>query len=104
LISDNAASFTRKVLTKFCELFDIKKIHISSYHAASNARIVRFHGALSNSLKTSVTQDWVQMLLFIELAFRSSPVRGLGISPYEICHSGYSVALPIDMTMLKKFD
>jgi len=30
LISDNAASFTGKILTQFCELFDMKKIHILS--------------------------------------------------------------------------
>jgi len=41
------------------------------------------------------------MLPFIEIAFRSSQVRGLGISPYEIRHSGYSMALPIH---LKKFN
>jgi len=90
LISDNAASFTGKVLTQFCELFDMKKIHISTYSTASNARIEIFHRALSNSLKTSVTvdKDWVKMLPFIELAFRSSLVRGLGISSYEIRHVG----------------
>jgi len=39
LISDNAASFTGKVMTQFCELFGIKKIYISSISAASNSRI-----------------------------------------------------------------
>jgi len=107
LISDNEASFTGKVLTQFCELFDMKKINISSYSAALNARIEHFHSSLSNSLKTSVTvdKDLVKMLAFVELAFRSSPVKGLQISLYEICHSGYYMAWPIDMMMmLKKFD
>jgi len=106
LISDNAASFTGKVLPQFCELFDMTKIHISSYSAASNARIEGFHGALSNALKASVTADkeCVKMLPLIELSFRSSPVGGLGISPYEIRSGGFSMALPIDMMMLKKFD
>jgi len=106
LISNNTFSFTGKVLIQFCELIDMKKIHISSYPTASNARYERFHGTLCNSLETAVTQDkdWVQMLPFIELAFPRSSVRGLGISPYEIRHSGYSMALPIDTIMLKKFD
>jgi len=53
-----------------------------------------------------VTQDkdWVKMLPFTELTFCSSPVRGLGISPYVIRQAGYSMGLPIDMMMLKKFD
>jgi len=92
LISDNAARFISKVLTQFCELFDIKKIHIASYHATSNSRIERFHYSLANSLKTSVTpdRDWVLMLLFIELAFRSTPVRGLRLS-----HTNYVImAMP----------
>jgi len=29
---------------------------------------------------------------------------GLGLSAYEICQSGYSMALPVDMRLLKKFD
>jgi len=69
-ISDNAASFTSKVMTQFCELFDIKKIHITSYSAASKYRIERFHGAFSNSLKAAVTndRDWVQIISYIEYA------------------------------------
>jgi len=84
----------------------MKKIHISSYHAASNARIEKKFGAHSNLLNTSATpdEDWVRILPFIELTFRSSLVKGLGISPYEIHHSGYSMVLPIDMMMLQKFD
>jgi len=93
-------------MSQFCKLFDIKKIHLSSYSAASNSRVERFHGALSNSLKATVTneRDWVTMIPYIEYAFRSSPIRGIGLSPYEIPNSGYSMAMPIDMMMLKKFD
>jgi len=106
LISDNAASFTGKVMTQFCKLFDIKKIHVASYHSASNGKIERFHSSLENSLKASVTndRDWVEMLPFIELAFRSSPIVGMGLSLYELRHNGYSMGLPIDMMMLKKCD
>jgi len=106
LISDNAASFTSKVMTQFCELFGIKKIHISSYSAASNSGVERLHGTLSNTLKASVTndKDWVTMIPYIEYAFRSSPIRGIGLSAYEIRQSGYSMAMPIDMMMLKNFD
>jgi len=106
LISDNAASFTRKVMSQFCELFDIKKIHISSYSAASISRVERFHGALSNTFKATVTNewDWVTMIPYIEYAFRSSRIRGISLLPYEIRNSGYSMAMPVDMMMLKKFD
>jgi len=44
------------------------------------------------------------MLPFIELAFRSSPIKGLGLSPYKLRRNGYAMGLPIDMMMLKKFD
>jgi len=44
------------------------------------------------------------MLPFIELAFRSSPIQGLGLSPHELRHNGYATGLPIDMIMMKKFD
>jgi len=108
LISDNAAAFTGKVQTQFCQLFDMKKIHISSYSAESNSRIERFHRSLSNALKTSVPVDknWIWMLLFNEYSFRCSPVRGLEITPYEIRSRGYSMGynLHINMMMLKNFD
>jgi len=44
------------------------------------------------------------MLPFIELAFHSSPIKGMGLSPYELRHNRYAMGLPIDMMMLKKFD
>jgi len=68
--------------------------------------VERFHGALSNTLKASVTneKDWVTMIPYIEYAFQSSPIRGIRLSPYEIRNSGYSMAMPIDIMMLKKFD
>jgi len=95
LISNNAASFTGKVLTQCCELFDIKKIHISSYHAASNFRIERFEFIYFQLTKdiSDTRQRLVKILPFIELAFRSSPVRGLGVSPFEIRQSGYVIGL-----------
>jgi len=106
LILNNAASFTGKVMSQFCELFDINKIHISSYSAASSSRVKRFHGALFNTLKASVTneKDWITMIPYIEYAFRSSPIRGIRLSPYEIKMAGCSKAMPIDMMGLKNFD
>jgi len=90
LFSDNAASFTGKVMTQFWKLFDIQKIHVAAYHAASNGKIERFQYSIANSLKASVTQDrdWVEMLPFIELTFHSSPIKGMGLSPYELRHNG----------------
>jgi len=44
------------------------------------------------------------MLPFIEISFRSSPIRGLGLSPFDLIRGGKSMYLPIDMMTLKKFD
>jgi len=68
--------------------------------------VEKFHGALSNTLKVSVTNDthWVTMIPYVECAIRSSPIRGLGLSPYKIRQSGYSMGMPINLMMLKNFD
>lgn len=106
LISDNAQSLVGKVMTLFCKLFDINKIRTSSYSAASNARVERMHSTLGNALRTSITNEksWVDMLPFIEISLRSSPIRTLGLSPFELVHFGRAMCLPVDLIFLQKFD
>jgi len=38
------------------------------------------------------------------MALRSSPIKGIGVSAFEIISSGYRMALPVDMAKLTTFD
>jgi len=40
----------------------------------------------------------------VEMALRSSPKKGIGVSPFEIISSGYRMALPVDIAKIATFD
>jgi len=86
LISDHGQALTGKVMQAFCALFDIDKVRTSTHLPRSNSRAKRLHRSLGDHLRTFVTRtwSWSDCLPFIELARRSSPIAGLGLSSYEI--------------------
>jgi len=62
------------------------------------------HSTLANALRTTCedSRDWKKKLPFVEMALRASPIRGLGISPFELVHGGRKFLLPVDAQMLEK--
>jgi len=106
LISDRAAAFLGVVMTSFLELFDIKKISTSSYNPKSNSKIERLQRTLIECLKATCVEGrpWASALIFVQMALRSAPVNGLGLSPFELTSGGYRMNLPMDMVKIASFD
>jgi len=86
LVTDRAAAFLGGVMTSFCELFGITKISTTSFSPRSNTRVERLQRKLIECLKDSYVQGrpWETSLIFVEKALRSSPIKGIGVSPFEI--------------------
>src|SRR6266849_2035128 len=104
LVSDQAQALTGKIRKGFCNQFDIKKIRTSPYFPRSNSRVERMHSTLGNALRTTCedNKEWKNQLPFIEMALRASPIRGLGLSPFEMVHGGKKMLLPVDTQILER--
>ena len=104
LVSDQGQSLIGKVMKGFCDLFNIKKIRTSPFCPKSNARVERMHGTLANCLRTTCEDNtkWLSQLPFIEMALRASPIRGLGVSPFELLHGGKGMLLPVDTQVVER--
>jgi RNA:NAD 2'-phosphotransferase (TPT1/KptA family) len=104
LVSDQAQALTGKIMQGFCNLFGIKKIRTSPYFPRSNSRVERMHHTMGNALRATCedNQNWEKQLPFIEMGLRASPIRGLGLSPFELVHGGKKMLLPIDAQVLER--
>jgi len=106
LVTDRAAAFLGSVMTAFCKLFDITKISTTAYSPRWNSRVERLQGTLINCLRATCTEGrpWLSALAFVEMALRSAPVKGMGISAFEMINGGRRMCLPIDIAKIVDFD
>ena len=87
LVSDCGSPFNSSLMTSFCKLFGVNKVFISPGHQSANGKCERVHKTLGETLR-AVTggkdDQWHLKLPLIELAYRSSDISGIGLSPHEI--------------------
>jgi RNA:NAD 2'-phosphotransferase (TPT1/KptA family) len=104
LISDQGQALIGKVVSSLSNLFGVTKIRTTPYRPESNSKIERMHRTLGNALRTTCVENrkWADKLPFIEMAFRATPIKGLGLSPFEQIHGGRRMLLPIDMQILER--
>ena len=99
LLSDRGATFLSTLLRALCDIFGIRQLHTSSYHAASNAKCERFNRFLLKSLRTMVDQnqlDWPKFIPAIMMAYRATPANhSTEFSPFFLSHCK-DMILPID--------
>jgi len=105
-VTDRAAAFLGVVMTSFGELFDITKIPSTSYLPCSNLKVERLQKILIDCLKGTCTErrPYGTGLTFDEMALRSGPIVGVGLSAFKIVSSGYNMNLPIDVAKSTAFD
>jgi len=106
LIFDRAAAFLGVVMTSFLELFDITKISTSWYSPRSNSKVEHHQKTLIKCLKATCVEGrpCATALIFVQMALRSAPIVGLGLSPFELITDGYRRNLPMDVVKIASFD
>ena len=100
LLSDWGSNFVGKVMTQLCQSLNIKQIHSAPYHPQSNGQIERFHRSLKFMLQTILVDKekdrWDEVIPVILFAYRSTPNRITGFSPFELVY-GFPIKTPLDI-------
>jgi len=101
LISDRGSAFKSRLLKALCALLGTKQRFTSSRHPQTNSRAESFNKNILNSLRTKCNseKEWPQMLSAIAFSFRTSVVKSLGVTPYELVF-GLKPRLPVDNLLL----
>lgn len=104
LVSDRGQNFMSKLVKALCELFEVKRIHTSSYHPQTNSACERRNSTMIQSMRSYINKDqtnWPSLIPSIMMAFRAVPCESTGYSPHELLF-GRKMRLPIDTTLCPK--
>ena len=105
IVSDRGRNFLSKLVNAICELFEVKRLHTSSYHPQTNATVERANSTLAQTLRAYIDKDqmnWPSLLPSIMMAFRSTPcTESTGFSPYQLLFSK-EMHLAIDTSQVPK--
>ena len=88
LLSDQGSQFMGRVVTKTCELLNIKKLKTTAYHPQTNGALIRWHATLKGMLRKfdDSSETWDKLLKYCLLVCRAMPHAATGFSPYELVH------------------
>ncbi len=101
LLSDQGSQFMGRVVTKTCELLNIKKLKTTAYHPQTNGALERWHATLKGMLRKfdDSSETWDKLLKYCLLVCRAMPHAATGFSPYELVH-GRSMRDPLEAMKL----
>jgi len=98
LVSDRGGSFIAEVVSRLCQLLDIKRVKTSSFRPCCNGTAENFNQTIWKSLRCycDKQENWNEYLQSIMLAYRSTTsAYSTQFSPYEIMF-GREIRLAID--------
>jgi len=100
ILSVRGTCFRSKLMAELCRLLNVKRIYTASYHPKTSARAEAFNKVILNSIRTATEgyKEWPQLLPVIGHAHRTSIIKHLGISPFQICFR-IQPNLPVDCTL-----
>jgi len=90
-VTNRAAAFLDGVMTSFFKLFGIAEINTTSFSPKSNSRVERLQRTLIECFKATCVegQPWKTSLSFVAMVLKSLPIKGIGVSPFDLISSGY---------------
>jgi hypothetical protein len=103
-LSDRGKNFMAKAVREFLEQMGTKKYETTPYKPSSNGSVERFHRYLSAAIHFAVKNNpekWEDNLDTALFAYRTSPIDGLDITPFEIIY-GRRPNLPIDNLLFRE--
>ena len=99
ILTDQGAQFEGQMFRRLCDRLGITKVRTSAYHPQTNAQAERVHRFLKSSLKALVGKNpklWPKKLPYVEYAYRTTEVDGLGFSPFQLLY-GRTPITPADL-------
>ena len=105
LVSDRGRNFMSGLVQALSSLFDIKRVHTSSYHPQTNSAVERMNSVISQSIRTYCNlnqKNWPSFLPGIMMAYRATPcTQSTQYSPYFMVF-GREMKLPFDIEWIPK--
>ena len=102
LLSDRGQNFLSKVVTEVCRIFQITRLHTSSYHPQTNATCERTNATIAQSIRALCDQHpnkWSSLLPGISAALRTVPsTESTLFSPFFILFK-QECRMPIDTAL-----
>lgn len=88
ILSDNGSNFVSKVTEGLLEKLQIEHLRTSPYRPQTNGMLERFHSSLKRMLGKfpEVDKEWDIQLPFCLFAFRDTPHKATGYSPFELLY------------------
>ena len=99
ITSDQGPQFTGQVMKELCQMMGISKLQTTAYHPQTNSAVERVWPNLTRHLRKlcqSQQQQWDQHLASMEMALRTSEIRTIGVSPYQLMY-GSNPRLPMEV-------
>ena len=94
LISDNGLQFDSKAFRAFCSDLGIKNRYSTLVHPQSNGQAEATNKAIMNGLKKRLDgakRKWVEDLLNVLWAYRTTPRRSTGETPFSLTYGAEAV-------------
>ena len=104
VLSDQGKNLMAAAVKDFLADMGAKKFEVSAYHPQSNGSVERFHSYLGNALANAILEqqgEWDQHIDSILFAYRTTPIDGLDITPFEVIY-GRNPNLPIDNLLFRE--
>jgi len=102
LLSDRGTTFLSDVIKSLCKLFEIRRLHTSSFHPQSNSAAERYNSSILNALRCHLDghhDRWPDYIAPILAAYRASVcTKFTHYSPYFLMH-GRQMKLMIDQAV-----
>ena len=98
VLSDRGKNFMAKSVLDFLADLGAKKVHTTPYKPSTNGSVERFHAYLAQAISHAANEthtDWDKHIDSALFAYRTTPLDGLDVSPFEILF-GREPNLPID--------
>ena len=98
-LTDQGTQFKSELLRTICELFGIKQINTTTYHAQTDGLTERFNRTMADMLTSYVAQNqgnWDQYLRYITLAYNVGRHASTKYAPFTLFY-GREASLPTDI-------
>jgi len=103
IVSDQGASFISNLWTELGKMLNINMTRANARHPQTNGAAERIHRTLNAAIRATLSPEkpWKEMIPFIEWAYRTMPIDGLGLSPFQIIY-GRDPVMPTELHFMKR--
>jgi hypothetical protein len=99
LLTDRGSEFTAALFNHLCKRMNLKHVTTTAYNPQCNGKNEKIHLFLQTAMFAFIDKkhkNWDRYLPAALLAYRTSPLAGIGYSPAYLCH-GFEPNLPFDI-------